>query len=518
MLDPRSAAASSGSSCATSAIVCTPPASADAIARAALRDLLDRLLERVRLLVERVLRLLEVVERAIGPVGDVLGRLLALRVSGMPALSIPSTIVSVACTARSRPLRTNPVRPCGVSDCGSSPPAVLASVRRPDVLDDRLQLAAPDADGAAHVLRPLAGGDRLVALVAAADRGGDDDHGDDADGGEDPGERAARIAYLPGAESSSTTATSSFQKRSTVGMLTRSSGECGNSICGPNESMSRPGTLRPDHRRLEAGVHGGDDRRLPELRARRRRARGGERGRVEVRAPAAVVVLDLERAAGEPGGGVERGDHLGERRVVRRAREAVQRQLVALGDRLAERRPRLDEIVEVGAQRERPGRHERDGVEQRCGGLVRPRLAGRVGGVDGDRDARIGLRVRVADRLRGGGDRRPGTPARGRPGRSRSRPRRAGSRCGSCRPRARPAGRAPSCSASRRARPSTLIAFDRPSAMPGAGVAALAAADRDGERHRVVDRPARAAPRSGSTCRCCRHSRPSAARPPRCRG
>ena len=40
-------------------------------------------------------------------------------------------------------------------------------------------------------------------------------------------------------DSSSTRATSSFQKRSTVGTLTRSSGECGNSICGPNDSMSR---------------------------------------------------------------------------------------------------------------------------------------------------------------------------------------------------------------------------------------------------------------------------------------
>ena len=33
--------------------------------------------------------------------------------------------------------------------------------------------------------------------------------------------------------------TSSFQNRSTVGMLTRSSGECGPSICGPIASMSR---------------------------------------------------------------------------------------------------------------------------------------------------------------------------------------------------------------------------------------------------------------------------------------
>ena len=47
-------------------------------------------------------------------------------VSGTPALSMPSTSVSVACTPRSRPLRMKPVRPCGVSDCGSSPHAALA--------------------------------------------------------------------------------------------------------------------------------------------------------------------------------------------------------------------------------------------------------------------------------------------------------------------------------------------------------------------------------------------------------
>ena len=159
-------------------------------------------------------------------------------VSGMPALSIPSTIVSAACTPRSTPLRRNPVRPCGVSDCGSSPPAVL-SARRPDVLDDRLELAAPDGDRAADALRPLAGRNRLAAPVAVADQRGDDDHGDDADGGEEPRDGTAH-ALLPRGGHLVEEATSSFQKRSTVGMLTRSSGECGNSICGPNESMSRP--------------------------------------------------------------------------------------------------------------------------------------------------------------------------------------------------------------------------------------------------------------------------------------
>src|SRR4029079_14760029 len=53
------------------------------------------------------------------------------------------------------------------------------------------------------------------------------------------------IHDLPGLDISSTEPTSSFQKRSTVGMLTRSSGEWGASIWGPNEIMSSPATLSP---------------------------------------------------------------------------------------------------------------------------------------------------------------------------------------------------------------------------------------------------------------------------------
>src|ERR671911_545674 len=49
---------------------------------------------------------------------------------------MPSTGVSVACTPRSRPLRTKPVRPCGVSDCGSSPETALAlGFRRSSTID-----------------------------------------------------------------------------------------------------------------------------------------------------------------------------------------------------------------------------------------------------------------------------------------------------------------------------------------------------------------------------------------------
>ena len=59
--------------------------------------------------------------------------------------------------------------------------------------------------------------------------------------------------------------TSSFQNRSTVGMLTRSSGECGPSICGPIASMSRwPLTLVPMTAVSSPAWIAGDDGRLAE--------------------------------------------------------------------------------------------------------------------------------------------------------------------------------------------------------------------------------------------------------------
>ena len=211
-------------------------------------------------------------------------------------------------------------------------------------------------------------------------------------------------------------------------------------------------------------MHGRDDRRLAEE-ALVDRLRGGEHAASRDRAPAAVVVLDLERATREARDGVERRDHLGQRRVVRRAREAVQRQLVALGDRLPERGARLDEIVEVGAQRERPGRHERDRVEQR-GGAPR-RSTDRRRPRRGQRRSR---RPGRSSRTRRGsssaaGDRRPErllAVGRDRADRAASRgialrllpPDRETSRKGTV------------VSASRRARPSTLIAFDRPGRCP----------------------------------------------------
>src|SRR5918995_5543692 len=123
---------------------------------------------------------------------------------------------------------------------------------------------------------------------------------------------------------------------------------------GAEREHVEAGHLGPDHGRLEAGVNRGDDRRLAEL-PLVDHARGRQRGRVELGPPATVVALDLELATAEPRRCVEGRDHLGERRVVRGAREAVQRQLVTFGDRFSEGRARLDEVVEVGAQGERAG-------------------------------------------------------------------------------------------------------------------------------------------------------------------
>ena len=352
-----------------------------------------------------------------------------------------------------------------------------ASVRI--VLDGRLELAAPDADGPADALRPLARGDRLAARCRGC-RSSPVTMTTSTIPATTATTQASgpRIALPPGLESSSTTATRSCQKRSTVGILTRSSGECGNSICGPNDSMSSScSTLPPMTARLEPGVHGGHDRRLAEealVDGLRRR----ERRRVEVRPPAAVVELHLEGAAGETGGRVERGDHVGHRGVVGGARQAVQRQLVAVGDRLAERGRRLDEVVEVRAHRERPRGDERDRVEEpsRSPPRVHGSLAEASAGVDRDRDARVRLGERVADR------RRPPSrsPREARPRRSAATETTATASRGIALrllpPSSETSRNGTVACASRSARPSTLIAFERPSAMPGARVPALPSA------------------------------------------
>ena len=301
-------------------------------------------------------------------------------------------------------------------------------------------------------------------------------------------------------------------------MLARSSGECGNSIWGPNDSMSRwLVDLAADHRGLEPGVHGGDYRRLAEQ-ALVDDLGGSEPGRVEVGPPAAVVELLLEGAARQPAGRVERGDHVGHRGVVGRARQAVQREPVAVRDRLAERRRRLDEVVEVRAQRERPRRDEGDRVEQPFRVLLAPRVGRRgLGGRHRDRDAGVRLRERVANRLvrlpdrvaervfaiggdrddghRVARDRVPALPAVERDEAERDRRVRLAERAAEHLDRVRPAERD-----------------------PGARVPALPSAHRDGERRRAVCGRLPAARRCGSTCPCSRRSRRSGDRPPRCRG
>ena len=104
--------------------------------------------------------------------------------SGVPALSIPITIVSVAKTALSRPWRTRLL------------PALLRlrlrllgraadRARQANIRDDRLDLAAPHAHRSADTLRPLARRNGLAAPVAVADQRRDHEHdhdpGDDRD-------------------------------------------------------------------------------------------------------------------------------------------------------------------------------------------------------------------------------------------------------------------------------------------------------------------------------------------------
>ena len=156
-------AASSGSSRVTSAIVCTPPASTEPIARAAsvscsiasssesASSSSESCASSSSVCAESAQS--ETVSAASSPSGE----------SGMPASSMPTTSVSAASTARSRPLRMNPVRPCGVSDCGSSLPAAVCALGFRTSSTIVLELAAPDADRAADALRPLAGRNRLAA-------------------------------------------------------------------------------------------------------------------------------------------------------------------------------------------------------------------------------------------------------------------------------------------------------------------------------------------------------------------
>ena len=156
-------------------------------------ELLDRLLEGVRFLVERVLSVLELLLRRVGPVGDRLCRLLTLRRVG-DARIVDAHDQGVRRLDRPLEALANESR----SSLRGLGLWLLAARRRlcvgiPHVVDDVLELAPPDADRAADALRPLARGNHLAAVVTASDRGTDDDHGDDADGGENPGKRPAHV-------------------------------------------------------------------------------------------------------------------------------------------------------------------------------------------------------------------------------------------------------------------------------------------------------------------------------------
>ena len=87
----------------------------------------------------------------------------------------------------------NPVRPCGVSDCGSSLPAAVCAFgsRMSLTMSSSSPRQTPIAPQTLCVHSPA--GNHLAAVVTAADRGTDDDHDDHADGGENPGERPAHV-------------------------------------------------------------------------------------------------------------------------------------------------------------------------------------------------------------------------------------------------------------------------------------------------------------------------------------
>ena len=228
------------------------------------RQLLERLLERVCLLVERVLGLLEVVcvesaqsEMRFGPPRPAAYRECP-RCRHLPQ----------ACP---RPRRRAPT-PSGQgrSGPGASPTAALrrgsGGARRADVLDDGLQLAPPDADGAADVLRPLAGGNGAL--------------------------RSSRVPIAPVTTSTSTRPTAmptiqvigpprmstSFRgrtgRRPGRRAVARSARRWGRSRArranaetrsGPErEHVEVAGHLAADDRGLEPGVHGRDDRRRSE--------------------------------------------------------------------------------------------------------------------------------------------------------------------------------------------------------------------------------------------------------------
>src|SRR5580765_3084137 len=123
---------------------------------------------------------------------------------------------------------------------------------------------------------------------------------------------------------------------------------------GPERDHVQPGDLVADHGGLEASVHPGHHRLLPEQ-ALVCRLESHECRRTEVGPPTAVVVLRLELAPAEPGRRVEGADELGEGSVVGGTGKAVKREPAAVRARLAERGARLDETLEVLAHRQGAG-------------------------------------------------------------------------------------------------------------------------------------------------------------------
>ena len=216
-----------------------------------------------------------------------------------------------------------------------------------------------------------------------------------ADDCDDERDQASHRAAAAGREISSSVPTSSFQ-RSTVGTLTRSSGECGFDL-RPNESMSSGcADLPPITALSRPAWDRGHDRLLAEH-SLEDACGDRQHGRVEVGPPGAVVAFS-PRARRRPARLRLRSAAItsASSAPFECPREAVQRQL-RLGRGLAEGGAQLHESVEVGAHRERPGRTSASTESMRAS---RPRATRRRAGrrlVTGHVDAGIGRLVGIAD-------------------------------------------------------------------------------------------------------------------------
>src|SRR4029079_15886970 len=117
------------------------------------RDLLDRLLERVCLVVERVLRLLQVVLRRARPVGDLLRGLLAIR--RVRRAGVVDSLDERVGRLDGALQPGADESPAALGRLGLRLGAGVAERRgRAEVLDDRLDLATPDPGVPAGALRP----------------------------------------------------------------------------------------------------------------------------------------------------------------------------------------------------------------------------------------------------------------------------------------------------------------------------------------------------------------------------